>query len=102
MRRERPWKVFVRDIGPTYSFASEEAAHKRARLLVGPEFVLNGVLVGAWADVLVYNYRTAISHTRYRPDRKPVVEHLVEGRWVPQETSRNDLPTGEPGGTVGA
>lgn len=30
MKRQRPWKVFVQQIGPSFSFATEDRAHARA------------------------------------------------------------------------
>jgi hypothetical protein len=79
----RPWRVFVLDVGPTYTFATEDAAKARAEALVGPEFVLNGKLVGGWGDVLVYDALAfPLVQTRYRPGQPPVTERMVEGRWV--------------------
>jgi hypothetical protein len=77
----RPWKVFVRDIGPSYSFASEQAARDRASALVGPEFSLGHALVGNWSNVLVYNLDGDIDQRwTYKPGQEP-----LEERWTPEK-----------------
>ncbi len=55
MKRRRPWKVFVFDIGPTWSFANEEEAHARARLVTGQNSIVIGkYLHGPYSQVSVY------------------------------------------------
>jgi hypothetical protein len=44
----RPWRVHVRDIGPSFSYASEEKARAKAIALVTP-----GTQDGSYAEVLV-------------------------------------------------
>lgn len=75
----RPWKVFVRDIGPSYSFASEQAARDRASALTGPVFSLGGALVGDWGNVLVYSLDDIDRRWTYKPDQEP-----LEERWTPE------------------
>ena len=82
-KRRRPWKVFVRDIGPSYTFATKEAAIARAEALIGPEFALNGALVGNWSDVLVYDaFVHPPRHIRYRQGHEPVVEVFNGAHWI--------------------
>lgn len=77
-RERRPWKVFVRDVGPTFSFARPEDAHARAA----------GLVEGEYADVIVFGTDDPIAplatmrRTRYRPGVAPVEEHLVDGQWT--------------------
>lgn len=73
-RTRRPWHVFVRSVGPTYTFATEERAHERARRLV-PEY----------AEVLVYavGLDAPLERTVYRPDRPPVRERFGPAGWAP-------------------
>lgn len=67
----RPWKAFVRDIGPTYSFATAERAHARARDLVGD-----------YAEVLVYAVGGDLERWVYRYDREgPRRQVFLDGQW---------------------
>lgn len=66
----RPWKVFVRDIGPTFSFATPIRAHARA-----------AELVGEFAEVLVYSTEGERRRTVYRYDRPARDEVFEEGQW---------------------
>lgn len=52
----RPWVVFVRDIGPTYTFASEDRARQRAIDLTD---VTDPAKLGApYGEVLVWRHAT--------------------------------------------
>lgn len=44
-KRRRPWKVYVRSVGPSYTYATEDAAVARAERLTREEH---------YAEVLVY------------------------------------------------
>jgi hypothetical protein len=69
----RPWKVFVRDIGPMTSFATEDRAHARARDLTA----------GEYAEVVVWlTGDDPMRRTVYRHDAEPRTEVLSFGRWV--------------------
>lgn len=79
MTARRPHGVFVRDIGPTFTFATAARAHERARLLVGPGLP-RGEFVDRYAEVVVTD-RNAFAHTVplrtvYRHDRSPSVEEF--------------------------
>ena len=87
-RSKRPWKVFVRNIGPTFSFTHEADARARAEALVGPEeIVVNNRLHGSYGEVLVYESNIDIPvadwrRTVYRYNRPPVEEQLLSnGQW---------------------
>lgn len=73
----RPWKVFVFDIGPSFSFASEERAVERASALVASEY----------AAVSVYQVdqeirsATGLTRTVFRHDAEPTVERFDGRRW---------------------
>ena len=86
MGTRRPIKVFVHDIGPTYSFASPDAAAARVAELI-PEYAQ--VTVTDETD-----HRTMMTHLVVRPDRPPVVERYdmsvfnwVTGAIVPEHES---------------
>ena len=82
----RPWKVFVRDIGPTFAFATEVAARERALQLVSPVgFKVGKNWVGCYSEVLVYDaYAYPVVRTIYRPHTYLVdqVFDRNEHRWV--------------------
>ena len=75
----RPWRVFVRDIGPSFSFSTEERARARAVALT------DGSLPDTYAEVLVYSVTPARPETWrrtiYRPNQEPVTQELRAGSW---------------------
>lgn len=82
---KRPWRVFVRDIGPSYSFGHWSAAWKRAVALVD----------GSWHDVmyaqvLVYDVSTPIGERWVFTPDAPQGERQTFDResasWKPAET----------------
>lgn len=83
-KRRRPWHVFVRDIGPTYTFGTEEAANRRAVDLVTTGDVHNAGAV--YGEVLVYSvgreWENPPRRRVHRYEKSPVDEMLVDGRWV--------------------
>lgn len=67
-KRRRPWKVFVHDIGPTFTFASAERAHAKAQEVMEAEH---------YAMITVYDASdTKLERTAYRFDQEPVVEEF--------------------------
>lgn len=68
----RPWKVFVHDIGPTFTYASPEKAHAKAAGLV-PEY----------ARVSVYNSgaELPLRRTLYRFDGPPTEQEFGADGW---------------------
>jgi len=75
----RPWKVFVRDIGPTFSFANEAAARARAVDLISGEVVIGDTLYGNYAEVLVWGPETSpdlMRRTVYRHDGTTETQRL--------------------------
>lgn len=77
MATKRPWKVFVRAIGPTFSYASEAGAHAKAAALVaadGPD---------RFAKVDVYSIEEwgaggQLVRVQYRYGQEPARQVLVE------------------------
>lgn len=71
----RPWKVFVRDIGPTFSFVHEHSARVKAARLVSPGGCGEN---GSYAEVIVSNlYGVApadYTRTVYRCDGPPRIQ----------------------------
>lgn len=67
--RRRPWRVFVQEIGPTYSFANESRARARAEELIERERY-------AAVDVYQADERAPFRRTRYRFDAPPVEQVL--------------------------
>lgn len=49
----RPWRVFVRDIGPTFSFANEADARARALALTQGQVTIGKRLYGPYSRVEV-------------------------------------------------
>lgn len=71
----RPWTVFVHDIGPTFTYATEERAHAKAQALAGaPDY---------YGKVTVYNALAfPPERTRYGFDMEPVAERFEPSGWV--------------------
>lgn len=83
--RSRPWKVFVPDIGPSFSFATEAAAHRRAQALIDGEFVIGSTLYGGYGRVFVYEVGgVGWVRTLYQLDKSPSTQRLDLDtmRWV--------------------
>jgi len=103
-RSKRPWKVFVRDIGPTFSFTHEADARARAEALVGSQTLIGCRLYGPYAEVLVYESNIDIPvaewrRTVYRYDRPTVEEQLLSnGQWKEIRIDDNTDPC--EGGTL--
>jgi hypothetical protein len=73
---KRPWKVFVHDIGPTFSYATEVRARERAQDLVSPKGP------DCYGKVTVYDvFRTPIQRTLYQFEKEPVEQVLRGGAW---------------------
>lgn len=71
----RPWKVFVRSVGPTFTFASEAAANARAAALVaedGPDryAAVDVYCVDQWAT------GGPLERVQYRYGEEPVRQVL--------------------------
>jgi hypothetical protein len=73
---KRPWHVFVRDIGPTFTYATEERARaKVAELREEYGFI---VLTGPCPRSVIGWERTNFVH-----EKEPYVEVLTDGQgWV--------------------
>lgn len=72
--RTRPWKVFVRDVGPIFSFGTEAPARRRAE-----------ALAREYAEVLVYDVSptTPLTRSVYRFGREaPLEERFEDGTWI--------------------
>jgi hypothetical protein len=88
----RPWRVHVHDIGPNFSFASEEKARALAARLVSGETWDGGPtkgLLGAYSKVTVFTGLlegggALMRRTIYAHGKEPVHEEIgphTFGRW---------------------
>ncbi len=69
--RRRPWRVFVRSIGPSFSYATEDRARTKAI-----------ALADEYAEILVYNILSAhMTRTRYLYGGTVIEETLNGGVW---------------------
>jgi hypothetical protein len=90
-RRSRPWTVFVRDIGPTFTFATEAAARQRAEALTGEnEILVNHRVHGCYKEVILYEVRYTgpvdLDRWVYRYGKPTLYEKLNDkGQWVKTE-----------------
>lgn len=74
-KRRRPWRVFVWDIGPTFSFGSKERAFTRAHELLGEYTKVSVTDFDSWVPGEPW------TRTMLTADGRCWDEHFVQGQW---------------------